>query len=95
VRLSGFRELHAPFLKERRTRGHVQGSVQEIRGISLVFREMWESTTINFFLERLTNKSETGRLLHVRQSSSPKPEAAPNKNLLGFLLLNALKEGQP
>jgi hypothetical protein len=35
---------HAPFLKERRTRGHVQRSLQEIRGISLVFREMWDST---------------------------------------------------
>ena len=36
----GFRKLHAPFLKERRTRNLVQGRVQEIRGISLVFREM-------------------------------------------------------
>jgi hypothetical protein len=41
---SWLRELHAPFLKERRTRRRVQGSVQEIRGISLVFREMWDTT---------------------------------------------------
>jgi hypothetical protein len=31
VKFSGFRELHAPFLKERRTRCHVQGRAQEIR----------------------------------------------------------------
>jgi hypothetical protein len=41
VKLSGLRRLHALFLKERRTRGPVQCSVQEIRGVSLVFREMW------------------------------------------------------
>ena len=39
--------LHAPFLKERRTRGLVQCSVQEIRGISLVFREMWDTTALD------------------------------------------------
>jgi hypothetical protein len=33
-------------LKERRTRGLVRGSVQEIRGISLVFREMWDTTAL-------------------------------------------------
>jgi hypothetical protein len=44
VELSGFRELHAPFLKERRTSGLVRCCVQEIRGISLVFREMWGAT---------------------------------------------------
>jgi hypothetical protein len=43
VEVNGFRELHAPFLKERRTRGLVQGCVQEIRGISLVFREIWDT----------------------------------------------------
>jgi hypothetical protein len=30
-------------LKESRTRGPVQSCVQEIRGISLVFREMWDT----------------------------------------------------
>jgi len=43
VEFRGFPELHAPFLKERRTRGPVQCCVQEIRGISLVFREMWDT----------------------------------------------------
>src|SRR5277367_1474806 len=38
----GFPELPAPFLKERRTRGPVQSCVQEIRGISPVFGEVWE-----------------------------------------------------
>ncbi len=47
VRLKGFDELHAPFLNERRTRGLVRCSVQEIRGISLVFREMWDTTALN------------------------------------------------
>jgi hypothetical protein len=45
VKLTGFRAPYAPFLKERRTRGRVQRRVQEIRGISLVFREMWDTTT--------------------------------------------------
>jgi hypothetical protein len=44
VELTGFRELHAPFLKERRTHRLVQGAVREIRGISLVFGEMWDTT---------------------------------------------------
>jgi hypothetical protein len=44
VKLNGFLALHAPFLKERRIRGLIQGCVQEIRGISLVFREMWDIT---------------------------------------------------
>ena len=47
VKLSWFHELHAPFLKERRTRCHVQGRVQELRGISLVFREMWDTTDVD------------------------------------------------
>jgi hypothetical protein len=33
-------------LKERRTSGLVRGCVQEIRGISLVFREMWDTTAL-------------------------------------------------
>jgi hypothetical protein len=33
-------------LKERRTRSPVQSCVQEIRGISLVFGEMWDSTAL-------------------------------------------------
>jgi hypothetical protein len=34
-------------LKERRTRSLAQGRVQEIRGISLVFREMWDTTALD------------------------------------------------
>jgi hypothetical protein len=44
VNLRGFRAPYAPFLKERRTRGFVRRNEQEIRGISLVFREMWDTT---------------------------------------------------
>jgi hypothetical protein len=47
VKLKGFAELHAPFRKERRTHGLVRRSVQEIRGISLVFREIWDTTNLN------------------------------------------------
>jgi hypothetical protein len=49
--------LHAPFRKERRTLGFVRGSVQEIRGISLVFREMWDTTTLD---PRLAGVISTG-----------------------------------
>jgi hypothetical protein len=44
----GFPELHAALLKESRTRGRVQSRVQEIRGISLVFREMWGTAALPF-----------------------------------------------
>jgi hypothetical protein len=66
---SGFREPHAPFLKERRTRSPVQGRVQEIRGISLVLREMWDTTAFN--LRALEPNGIVGgnrRVPHVRQS---------------------------
>ena len=43
VQFRGFPELHAALLKESRTRSPVQSCVQEIRGISLVFREMWDN----------------------------------------------------
>jgi hypothetical protein len=46
VEFRGSPELPAPLLKERRTRGPFQSCVQEIRGISLVFREMWDSTAL-------------------------------------------------
>jgi hypothetical protein len=47
VRVYGVGELHAAFLNESRTHGFVWGCVQEIRGISLVFREMWDTTTMS------------------------------------------------
>jgi hypothetical protein len=46
VEFRGFPELDAALLKESRTRGSFQNCVQEIRGISLVFREMWDSTAL-------------------------------------------------
>ena len=54
VKFRGSCEPHAPFLKERRTRSLVQGRVQEIRGISLVFREMWDTTVPDVRLCRLS-----------------------------------------
>jgi hypothetical protein len=58
VKSRGFRTLHAPFLRERRTRSLVEGRVQEIRGISLVFREMWDTTVPDVRLCRLFIRSE-------------------------------------
>jgi hypothetical protein len=58
VKVTGFRELYAPFLKERRTRCLVQCRVQEIRGISLVFREMWDTTAFDLRILR-SNSSRT------------------------------------
>ncbi len=46
LKLSGFDDFHASFLKEKRTRGCVQCRVREIWGISLVFREMWDTTAL-------------------------------------------------
>ena len=43
----GFRDLHAPFLNERRTSGCVQCGVQEIRGIWPGFGQMWELTDLS------------------------------------------------
>ncbi len=43
--------------KERRTRRSVRCHVQEIRGMSLVFREMWDTTTA-------FSKLSKGHLLH-------------------------------
>jgi hypothetical protein len=59
VKRRGFRELHAPFLKERRTRGYVQGSVQEIRGISLVFCEMWDTTNLTLRFPALNSPQKS------------------------------------
>ncbi len=39
--------------KERRIRGLVKRSEQEIRGISLVFREMWGSSALSLPLRNL------------------------------------------
>src|SRR5271156_6182549 len=48
VEFHGFPDLHAPFLNERRTRGPVESCVQEIRGISPVFGEMWDTADLPF-----------------------------------------------
>jgi hypothetical protein len=43
--------------------------VQEIRGISLVFREMWDSTALPRHLSTVfVNSEEIERVPHVRQS---------------------------
>jgi hypothetical protein len=43
--------------------------VQEIRGISLVFREMWDSTALAHSLPAVfENSEEIGRVPHVRHT---------------------------
>jgi hypothetical protein len=74
VKCREFRELHAPFLKERRTRGLVQGCVQEIRGISLVFREMWDTTALNratFNKQLITLRNAVARQSSAELYASP------------------------
>ena len=56
MKFRGFPELHAPFLNERRTRSPLQSCVQEIRGISLVFREVWD--TAGLALKPLADPTE-------------------------------------
>src|SRR5258708_19149790 len=79
--VSWFRELHAPFLKERRTRGLVHRCVQEIRGISLVFREMWDTTAPTprpSMKDTATECQRTGRVPHVRpRVRGPKKTGRP------------------
>jgi hypothetical protein len=57
-------------LEERRTSIPVQRRVQEIRGISLVFREMWDTTNLN--LSSLTFKRGQWRAVasHISQKTS-------------------------
>src|SRR5882757_2703928 len=84
-------------------------SVQEIRGPARFLRDVGYHNSERPSWEGVTNNSGTGRVpLNVRtsvhgtkttgrspnQSSSSKGQAAINKNLLGFLLQNAFKEGQ-
>src|SRR5271163_4069045 len=47
VKVGGTNELHAAFLNESRTRYPGWRSVRELRGISLVFREMWDTADLN------------------------------------------------
>jgi hypothetical protein len=71
VKCREFRELHAPFLKERRTSGLVQGCVQEIRGISLVFREMWDTRTLMFVCEYSEKNSRCSSVVsHISRKTS-------------------------
>src|SRR6202041_2589911 len=64
VKASGFRETHAPFLKERRTRCLVQCNVQEIRGISQKTSEIWG--TRGFVVG--TNFNDTGISAQLRRA---------------------------
>ncbi len=78
VKLGGFRALHAPFLKERRTRRLVHGSVQEIRGISLVFREMWDTTVLDLKLCRLSLGAN--RISHIAALTGATYVVLPKEN---------------
>jgi hypothetical protein len=47
VSFGGVDGLHAAFLNESRTRGRIVGLLAGNPGISLVFREMWETTNLD------------------------------------------------
>jgi hypothetical protein len=47
VKFVGVDELHAAFLDESRTRGHCLVPRTGNPGISLVFREMWDTTVVD------------------------------------------------
>src|ERR1700678_1706962 len=51
-------ELHAAFLNESRTRGRCLGPRTGNPGISLVFREMWDSTDVDHQVHRMNRESE-------------------------------------
>ena len=56
VEFRGFSTLHAALLNESRTRGPLQSCLKEIWGISLVFREMWDTTDLD--LELLSSHAD-------------------------------------
>jgi hypothetical protein len=79
----GFPTLPAPFLKERRTRGPGRCCVQEIRGISLVFREMWDTEALAprlFWKVRFlpANKSSMATISPLRSRDCRYPHATDN-----------------
>jgi HlyD family secretion protein len=63
-------------LRERRTRGPVQNCVQEMRGISRSFSEMWDSTALS---RRLTKLLFLCSLSLLVIACSKTPEAAPTE----------------
>jgi hypothetical protein len=75
VEFRGFPEVHAALLKESRTRGHVQSCVQEIRGISLVFREMWDTARLSPKPDALTtvHNSSKWRSAFLKKADSYLP----------------------
>jgi hypothetical protein len=56
VKFGGVDQLHAAFREESRTRGHRMAKRTGNPGISLVFREMWDTTATNLRL-RPNNES--------------------------------------
>jgi len=67
VKFGGFDEFHAAFLNESRTSGRILVPRTENPGISLVFREMWDSTAVNPSFPVSNSIEETGRVPQVRQ----------------------------
>src|ERR1700690_981561 len=59
VKLAGVDELHAAFLNESRTRGRCLVPRTGNPGISLVFREMWDTTVFNRSIPRITRDSKS------------------------------------
>jgi hypothetical protein len=71
-------------LKERRTRGPVQSCVQEIRGISLVFREMWDTTGLPLKPSRVPQLHTGAPCSHQRRPDFPLSHTSHHRGC-GFL----------
>jgi hypothetical protein len=57
-------------IKERRTPGFVRRSEQETRGISLVFREMWDATNPNDFVCGAKDCEFAAVVSHISRNTS-------------------------
>jgi hypothetical protein len=75
VKFVGVDELHAAFLNESRTRGRCLVPRTGNPGISLVFREMWDTTDVDRKVRR-TNRESEGK-------SSGIPYLAKNERDMG------------
>ena len=83
----GVDELHAAFLDESRTRGCCLVPRTGNLGISLVFREMWDSTDVDRSVHRMNRKSE-GKSSHI-------PHLAKNERDMGHPSVVREREADP
>ena len=78
MKLDGVDELHAAFLNESRTRGRFLGPRTGNPGISLVFREMWDTTAVSLWLQI--------HPMHLTINLGGIPHLAKNERDMGHVL---------